>query len=478
MKDHNRFYIRTLSPVHIGCDEVYEPMGFVVDERMETLTAFDPLDFFKNLSPHDKTRFADICRKGTIGSLLKLNQFMQGKIAVGHRVKACRGFIGHYKKNLDMNPSDEKKIQNELNKFSIHRTAFHEHTNQPYIPGSSIKGALRTAYLNILAKDNGSVSYDQKDKKASQMLEKRLLLYDQLENDPFRLLKVSDFVMVQAATKIVYAVNEKKKSSKFSARGPYQILEIIEPGSVFTGTIAVEERYAKEAGIKRPLTREVVLKSASLFYGNEKRREEEELKLADLPFAKMDNLDGSILIRVGRHSGAESVTIEGHRNIKIMGNRGQNSFSPKGATTFWLAADVQANWKKEELQPFGWAVLGKLQEEMIADLEKTLAEEQKTKHHVMPDLISKAPEQENQAVKDATTIEETWEDTFVSFNAGGGGIVTATAKDRKKAEKRIGNDRTLISDDLINRIRKKKGITAKVTVRKHGNAFEIIKVEI
>lgn len=474
MRDHYRFYIRTLSPVHIGCDEVYEPMGFVVDERTETLTAFDPLDFFRNLSPHDKTSFADICRKGTIGSLLKLNQFMQGKIAVGHRVKACRGFIGHYKRNLDLREGDDKKIQNELNKFSINRTVFHKHTNQPYIPGSSIKGALRTGYLNALQ----ALKKLPPGYRNSKRLETDLLDGGSFDTDPFRLLKVSDFVPIRTTTKITYAVNQKKEKTDKPRKGVPQIIEIIEPGSVFTGTIAVEERYAKEAGIKRPLTINAVLESSSLFYGNEKRREEEELKLADLPFAKMDNLDGSILIRVGRHSGAESVTIEGHRNIKIMGNRGQNSFSPKGATTFWLAADVQANWKKEELQPFGWAVLGKLQEEMIAALEATRVEEQKTKHHVMPDLISKAPEQENQAVKDATTIEETWEDTFVSFNAGGGGIVTATAKDRKKAEKRIGNDRTLISDDLINRIRKKKGITAKVTVRKHGNTFEIIKVEI
>ena len=73
MKTENRFYIRILSLVHIGCDEVYEPMGFIVDENSCTLTAFDPLDFFRSLSPGDKTRFADICRKGTIASLLELN---------------------------------------------------------------------------------------------------------------------------------------------------------------------------------------------------------------------------------------------------------------------------------------------------------------------------------------------------------------------------------------------------------------------
>ena len=44
-------------------------------------------------------------------------------------------------------------IRQELNQFSISRTAYNPYNNLPYIPGSSIKGALRTAYLSKLATD-------------------------------------------------------------------------------------------------------------------------------------------------------------------------------------------------------------------------------------------------------------------------------------------------------------------------------------
>jgi CRISPR-associated protein Csm5 len=376
MSNYNRFYIRILSPLHIGCDEVYEPMGFVVDESTCELVSFDPFDFFRELPPLEKTKLADICRKGTISSLLELNKFMQSKKAHGYRIKLCHGFLEHYKQNISMKPSNEFKIQQELNRFSIFRTAFHEHTNLPYIPGSSIKGALRTAYLNALAMKNKDVHYDnpKKNKYAAQQLEKGLLNYTSLEKDPFRLLRVSDFVPVQAETKIVYAVNEKKQPSKSPARGPYQILEVIEPGAVFIGTIATEDRYTKEADIKRPLTMDALLNSSLLFYGNEKQREDSELNAAGLPFLKAGKPDRAVPIRIGRHSGAESVTIDGHRDIRIMGNRGQSSFSKRGATTFWLASEVQKSWKREQLQPFGWAILGAITEEMYRSYEKTIQE--------------------------------------------------------------------------------------------------------
>ena len=245
MKTENRFFIRIQSPVHIGCDEVYEPMSFVVDEDACTLTAFDSLDFFRNISTVDKTRFGDICRKGTIASLLELNQFMQGKKAEGYRVKTCQGFIDHYKQNLSMRPGDQRKIQNEINKFSIFRTSFHVHTNLPYLPGSSIKGALRTAYLSTL-QAHKKLPLGYRDAKK---LETDLLDGGSFNTDPFRFLKVSDFQPVQVTTKIVYAVNEKKGQSERPRRGIPQIVEIIEPGAVFIGTIDVEERYTSVSSI-------------------------------------------------------------------------------------------------------------------------------------------------------------------------------------------------------------------------------------
>ncbi|MGE0084733.1 MAG: type III-A CRISPR-associated RAMP protein Csm5 [Desulfococcaceae bacterium] len=203
-------FLKILSPVHIGCDEVYEPTGFVVDEKTRELVIFDPFAFFGEMSAEDREKFTQICRKGTVSSILEIYKFLRGKEAKGRRVPLCSDFLSHYDQTLSL--VNESDIQNELRDFRIQRTAFHPHTGLACIPGSSIKGALRTAYLNAVAKSKKHLTTTSHKK-----LEEYLLDTDKaekkIESDPFRLVKVSDFMPVRnVETRIVYAVNEKKGS--------------------------------------------------------------------------------------------------------------------------------------------------------------------------------------------------------------------------------------------------------------------------
>lgn len=58
------------------------------------------------------------------------------------------------------------------------------------------------------------------------------------------------------------------------------------------------------------------------------------------------------LLRVGRHSGAESVTIDGVRHIKIM--KGNPEYQPQ-TKTLWLAANDPK--QRTDLLPFGWLLV-------------------------------------------------------------------------------------------------------------------------
>ncbi len=63
----------------------------------------------------------------------------------------------------------------------------------------------------------------------------------------------------------------------------------------------------------------------------------------------------AMLLRVGRHSGAEAVTLNGVRRIKIMGgNKGNESYEQK-PRTLWLAAEAQNSDVK--MFPFGWILI-------------------------------------------------------------------------------------------------------------------------
>ena len=368
------FYIKILSPVHIGCDEVYEPAGFIVDEQAGTLVAFDPLDFFRSLDAKTKENYSSICGRGNIESILELYKFMKGKHFTGHAVDVCRGLMAQYQKTLRIPLGDRRKIQQELNNFSISRTAFNPITQKPYLPGSALKGAFRTAYLNHLAKNMTVTVVDRRDKNPANALEKALLEYQSLEKDPFRLMKISDFHPVGPyRTKIIYAVNAKKIPSKFPARGPFQILEVIQPGAVFAGSIQVLEPLARDA-IKTPLSAEKVFEGARVFYTKEKKREDIELKAADLPISQTDGDGGICPLRIGRHSGAESLTVEGHRHIKIMKKRGEKPAYSDKATTFWLASETPDSKTSNRLEPFGWVSLGPMTQTLKDELEARAAE--------------------------------------------------------------------------------------------------------
>ncbi|HRS82066.1 MAG TPA: type III-A CRISPR-associated RAMP protein Csm5 [Smithellaceae bacterium] len=476
--EENKFYIRIASPVHVGCDEVYDPTGFVLHEESGTLTAFEPMDFFRSLPPQDKSRYAAICSKGTIESILELYKFMRGKRFVGHDVRICKGLIAQYQKTLGIPVGDRKKIQQELNNFSISRTAFNPLTQKPYIPGSAIKGAFRTAYLNYLAKER-NVHLDRRDRNFANALEKELLQYQSLEKDPFRLLKVSDFHPVgPCATKIAYAVNAKKTPSKFEARGPFQILEIIEPGAVFAGTIQTLNPLARDV-IKAPLSKEKVLQSATIFYEREKKRENEELEIAGLPIFKPAENGDLIPLRLGRHSGAESLTVEGYRHIKIMKKRGERTDDADKATTFWLASDASDRKTAQILEPFGWAGLGRMTNALNDELT-ALAKIQEKEGEKTVSLSPAEPSIQSKNAVPPPHIEEVWENAFVSFNAGSGGVVTAQGPEKKTAEIR-GKDKAISATDEGLRKKlfdgKKTLPKARVTVRKAGNAWEIVKIE-
>lgn len=209
--------------------------------------------------------------------------------------------------------------------------------------------------------------------KVHKKLEEKLLHLDRVANnkekidkDPFRLVKVSDFMPVgDITTKICYAINKKKKISDKEPGGPPQILETILPGSLFVGEIIVNAPQTPDA-VSDAIELKNLLESSHIFYGKEKSREDGESNNIKVVPPEIPEAKDITLIRVGRHSGAESVTIEKYRDIKIKLNR-EHTFKDH-ATTLWFASDDRKPDHNKFLSPFGWAILSSL----TLDMEKQL----------------------------------------------------------------------------------------------------------
>ncbi|MBI4680731.1 MAG: type III-A CRISPR-associated RAMP protein Csm5 [Nitrospirae bacterium] len=353
--------LHILSPVHIGCDDVYEPTSFVIDEKRGKLIEFDQLNFIKSLSQEDRRRLTAICMQGTVSSIVSIYKFIAGRPVTGREVEIATGLLSHYKRVKELSTYDEKKIKQELNQFAISRTAYNPHNNLPYIPGSSLKGSLRTAYLSKLAKDKGVTKYKGKAKDLEIEL-----LGGSFATDPFRMVKISDFLPIgDVKTKIVYVVNKKKKTSKFEARGPFQILETVKDVATFEGIINIQQPE-QLAGIKKPIAAKDLLKAINDFYisaVNEENKVTKEINAASIVTNRInekfkDKIGKTVfLLRIGRHSGAEAVTIEGNRYIKIMQAKGQQPKFLDYATTIWLASETSKPNTNNGLLPLGWAVM-------------------------------------------------------------------------------------------------------------------------
>jgi len=360
--------LHVLSPIHIGCDDVYEPTSFVIDENKKKLIEFDPMDFIKALPPKEKDEFSKICSGDNLLAIFKFIKRSYMPDIGGKEVEIATGILEHYKKAVDNKSTYNNK--EVINQFSINRTAYNPQTNQPYIPGSSLKGSLRTAYLSALANVKGIKGYQQQSqaKDKAKDLEK-VLLNGSFETDPFRMVKVSDLLPLEnVKSKILYAVNRKKKESdkaSLAESGPTQIFESIQPGCVFDGTINIQAP-AEGSGVNLPVTEEKLKSAVNKFYIPLLESDIKTLKTLDISVLLINEINSKFkgqinktvfLIRIGRHSGAEAVTIEGNRHIKIMQGRNEKPKYLDRATTFWLASEESKPKSNSGLTPFGWAVL-------------------------------------------------------------------------------------------------------------------------
>lgn len=356
------FRITTAAPLHIGCDEVYEPTSFVIDTKTKELVGFATATFLEQLDSDALGKFSAICKKGTIVSLLELLKFMrsQANLAEGQRISVPAAFIEHYESTLNLPPQNERTVGQELNSFQIKRTAFDPLTDNAYIPGSTIKGAIRTAVLNMRHKQSPRPAKDYSKMRPydvareAKTLEKNIV-NGSFDTDPFRLLKVSDFFPVNdAARAIVYAVDKKKKLSEKEAPVLYQILETVESGAEFIGSITILALPGRGAGITAPLSLDEITMAILNFYGSEKQREDLELKNISVQPAALVLNGTSLPLRIGRHSGAECVTVEGHRTILVSPPGKDPKRHEKRATTVWLAAETKKPTTNQGLKPFGW----------------------------------------------------------------------------------------------------------------------------
>ena len=384
-----RLDLTPLSPIHIGSGEDMDPTGYVLDG--DALHEFSPSTLAALLDEADRSRLLGLV-DGAQGerALTALRQFLferrDGLVAQASRaVRAAPGVRDLYEQRIGTVAQAETRANNKL---EIERTFSHPDTRAPILPGSSLKGAIRTALLD--RKNDGR---DLERKEKSRELQQRLFAYHGFETDPMRLVHVEDAMSsggpatgdLAADTAIAFAVNRKKRKitskdgrevrSQAEQKGPYQTLEVVPAlrWRAFRGGLRLHRtdlHNGRTPGADLRWTAADIAGACNRFYRRHFAREAEALhergllderwydtvqRLMEEGLGESLDSNRAFLLRVGRHSGAESVTLDGVRNIRIKTPRDQEDRFEEEATTWWLASErIHAS---SGLLPFGWVLV-------------------------------------------------------------------------------------------------------------------------
>ncbi|MFN3785281.1 MAG: RAMP superfamily CRISPR-associated protein, partial [Thiothrix sp.] len=147
-------HITPLSPVHVGIGEDYEPTNYVMEEG--TLFAFDSDVASRVLTERQRKDLLNMVSKPTHRpeDLIKqVQDFFHNNrkplaAASSHFLPVSAGVFALYQKRVGQSANRESGGKSVVNKLEIQRTFFNPYSQQPVIPGSSIKGAIRTALLD------------------------------------------------------------------------------------------------------------------------------------------------------------------------------------------------------------------------------------------------------------------------------------------------------------------------------------------
>ncbi|WP_169940354.1 RAMP superfamily CRISPR-associated protein [Campylobacter sp. RM15925] len=322
-----------LSPIHIGTGETYEPINYVIelneDSKNGRMYIFDEFEFFNKLNTASKAEFVKISNDTSSNALLNLQKFIKNNIGVAKEI-AYKSIVvspevaKEYIQKVGKVVQKEKNSKKIINQLIIEKTFESPNLKKAIIPGSSLKGALSTAFGEMLLKNDKS--YETKDY--------------------FNSLLVSDSNTTISSTFVADAVNlNRNKESSRNSKGIEVKYEAISSKSKFETTLKIKHNKFDISELIEACNNHYmpIFKSQFNYETDEFTRQ----ALSNKFIKQYENLklnSNQFLLRIGKHSGARAVTIDGIREIKIQQGKGKGYLKAKEETTIWLI----------NKQPFGW----------------------------------------------------------------------------------------------------------------------------
>jgi hypothetical protein len=348
-----------LTPVHVEDPAPWTPDAFALDD--DHLVMFDPAAAMAALDPAARQGFSIALDRGDVRlaqDVLRAGlrpELMLDRILVGAASRA--GILEAF-----ANPARPARV-----------VRFARSGTRPCLPGSTIKGALRTALLSaraepllpelrrIAARDEARTG---RTGRLSDEIQREVFGFDPAApvagQDPFRRLRVADCLLGEGSTRIDRVFNRRRDGR---TKDMLVDVELMRAGTVFELAIAVDAAAGEGIG-----DLDSVLAACDGF--NRRRWDEERTRFyADTPWpAQPATGEGwrAVLLRVGRYAHFEAASIDGLR-------QGWNHARREAM----VVGDSRAVTLRDRLPvPFGWLALCETAEaaQVLAAEQRALAE--------------------------------------------------------------------------------------------------------
>lgn len=376
MKKRYKLIIEPMTPVHIGTGVELTPLDYKLTSQLGELN-FKKIMYLKFSSDrilerliecNDMKKLVQFEKASVSGNMKELQAFFQNNLStledLDYPCEVTKGFVSRYNSNSGKDPYD-----NALQVYQIYRP---EGSKAPVIPGSSLKGSIRTAILNHILynlpnkqyeklKDEYLQDNDKSKAKFEPKLQKKLLEnYSDAKEDPFRGVQIADCIFSAKNTQLVGELyNVSLKKDEIEPIGIQIIAEVLK-GSLMGSfkraetTIVIDSDLQKTNQLSKKITMTDIIKSCNDFYKTQFDKEFEKFYENDFSEScdKMDDLDkriadivksndNSFIIRVGRWSQVEFVTM------------GSDFRNPKTPTRKWGGTRTLFDYNGQYL-PMGW----------------------------------------------------------------------------------------------------------------------------
>ena len=369
------FKATTISPIHIGCDDEFEPTNYFIDNSK--LHEISTSDLIQVLTADEKSWLLEQINNRTINSNFLL-EYM--RIAFSKRnslqrintlsIPTTKDVSDRYAKDLE----EVKKEKDIFEKFFIPKTLTNPLTQEAIIPGSSIKGAIRTTILQAIqtkrnTPNEDKLAADEIYKKPEKWADYQANLADYIEpsNDIFKYLKIGDLTLNKSSRKITHVINcnrtnlENHKAKKKA--GLPLIYEVIKENTSAEFTINIDKNYKLLPDDINSFEQYddiyKLINFCKKFY--QQNSKDELTQLLNYGYIKKDNYNKIInhldnkdknkfILKLGRFTGSSSMTLN-NRQIKVKGRKGEADKQLPQSTTSWLTSETQ---NFNDGLPMGW----------------------------------------------------------------------------------------------------------------------------